>query len=344
MMSGERVGILGCWLVSAMTLSASGAEIALVPVRASGDFTIVGNQIILESAGQQVFLEIYLSDWDPDQDGTPLLKSWQANIDWSGYTGGLEGTLTPWAPACTNDADCEALMGSLGVGAGKGGCGVPGFPDGLCAPGFINDTRSDYVFASDPNMSVVDLRRLRYRFAAAVTSSPITDPGTQPYGGTLVLSVPPDARGTFSVGFIGGDPGTSQMVDENSPPELITPLHLTPAQITVACQTAADCNDNNACTRDICRPSGTCATIWNYDPTLYCCYPVDGTLCDKPTGLPGDFDGDGNVDLADYARFQVCFGSAPLGETCAGVDMDCDCALGDSDVTKFVSALTGHSY
>lgn len=333
-MSGKKAGILMCWLIGAASFTASGAEIALLPTRATGEYTISGNEIVLENGGQQVFLEIYLSGWDPDLDGTPEMRAWQADIDSSGYSNDLGGRLTPWMLECTGDADCEAVMGPLGVGAAKGGCAVPGSPAGFCAAGFIDDTRSDYVFAGLAELSIVDL--VDYRFGAALLGDPLSDPGTPRYAGTLVLDVPLDAHGIFSVGFLGWE--AVGLFDEDGH---ILPLHLTPAQIIINCETSADCNDYNACTRDVCGTGNTCTAMANYDPRLYCCYPADGTLCDKPAGLPGDFDGDGGVDLADFARFQTCFGSGPLEPACTGVDMDCDCAAGDQDVADFISALTG---
>ena len=55
-------------------------------------------------------------------------------------------------------------------------------------------------------------------------------------------------------------------------------------------------------------------------------------------GACGDFDGDGDVDLTDFATFQLCFaGSAnPPAATCpAGVDADCD-NDGDVDLADFL--------
>jgi hypothetical protein len=51
----------------------------------------------------------------------------------------------------------------------------------------------------------------------------------------------------------------------------------------------------------------------------------------------GDFDGDGDIDLADFAVFGQCFGGSlnPPSASCpAGVDADCD-GDGDVDLSDF---------
>jgi hypothetical protein len=49
----------------------------------------------------------------------------------------------------------------------------------------------------------------------------------------------------------------------------------------------------------------------------------------------GDFDSDGDVDLADLVRFQACFGSsAPLGVPCSPADLDRD---GDVDLADYLA-------
>lgn len=57
------------------------------------------------------------------------------------------------------------------------------------------------------------------------------------------------------------------------------------------------------------------------------------TLLNTPIAPWGDRDSDGDVDLKDYARFQACFGPAPLAAGCAALDADRD---GDVDLGDFV--------
>ncbi|MFQ5496148.1 MAG: hypothetical protein ACE5EX_12300, partial [Phycisphaerae bacterium] len=90
-----------------------GADVALVPVSASGVHTIEGNEIRLTGGGQRVVLELQISDWDPDLDGTPRLSFYQLPIDSSGYTSGLSGTLSPAAEACTTSLDCHQTIGGV---------------------------------------------------------------------------------------------------------------------------------------------------------------------------------------------------------------------------------------
>ena len=57
-----------------------------------------------------------------------------------------------------------------------------------------------------------------------------------------------------------------------------------------------------------------------------------------------DFDGDGNVDLTDFAGFQLCFtgpGGGPLGEGCEAFDADDDGDVDLADFSDFQLAFTG---
>jgi hypothetical protein len=53
----------------------------------------------------------------------------------------------------------------------------------------------------------------------------------------------------------------------------------------------------------------------------------------------GDLDGDGDVDLADFAEFSQCFGGSnlpPAGTCPPGADADCD-DDGDVDLADFAA-------
>lgn len=318
--------IKSCFLLCVSTFIAEGAEIALVPVGASGSHAIVGNEIILDGGNQRVFLEIRVADWAPDR-----LKSWGAVIDASGYSSGVQGMLVPSVETCTADADCVTAFGSGATCTVSDGAGLS------CTPGFIGFARPDYVFANVADLFGVDLRSLDYRYASSVAvAPPVVDPGSARYAGTLVLDVPREATGTFTIGLVSGM--NTALVNEDF--QNITPLVLTPARISVTC-VPKSCDDGDVCTDDACWVGGICTHESNFEDTAYCCDPADGTLCDKPPGLPGDFNGSGSADLADVARLQECFGLASVDPTCNGVDMDCDCDLDANDVLPFTSALTG---
>jgi hypothetical protein len=63
--------------------------------------------------------------------------------------------------------------------------------------------------------------------------------------------------------------------------------------------------------------------------------------------LPGDFEADSDVDLADQAAFQECFTGPPdenkivLELGCAALDLDGDADVDRHDLTLFIEALTG---
>lgn len=320
--SGILVGLSVCVAGPA----AQAAQVYLFPMAASGDFTLTGEGITLHGGGQRVFLEIWLAGWAPHR-----LSSWQAGIEASGYSSGSAGVLSPAYETCTGSAECVTAFGAGAT------CGWSSH-DNECTPGFIGSTRPDYVFSNVPDLAAVDLSMLNYRYASTIVlAAPIFDPNVPRYAGTLVLDVPTDAAGTFTIGFVGLN--DTALLDEGN--QFITPLILMPTHITIGCDQSS-CDDDNACTDDGCGAGTQCTHDPNYNETLNCCYPSDRTLCSIPTGLPGDFNGDGSTDLVDFARLQVCFDDeAVLTGECEAVELNCDCALDLYDMGDFTSAMNG---
>ena len=107
--------ILPCVLVAmcvafgAGSAPVHGAEVALVPVSASGAHVFAGQEIQLDGGGQTVVLEIRISNWDPDQDGLPILRAFQLTIDSSTYASGYQGVLTPTLTPCAGFPDPDQV-------------------------------------------------------------------------------------------------------------------------------------------------------------------------------------------------------------------------------------------
>jgi thrombospondin 2/3/4/5 len=68
---------------------------------------------------------------------------------------------------------------------------------------------------------------------------------------------------------------------------------------------------------------------------------VDATGCTAP--LPCDFDRDGDVDQADFGRFQLCLSGpvAQLDPACAGARLDADSDVDSADLTLFLNCVSG---
>jgi hypothetical protein len=283
------------------------------PIRASGTYSIVGNEIRLTGVPQRVFLEIQLKSWTPNR-----LKTYQAQIDSAGYTSGTTGSLAPASQACAGDNDTGDAECVTAFGAG-GRCDFP--PEtapSFCEPAWIARYRTDFVFA---NKSVaafaVDLSSLNYRYVCVLNPpSSATDPGIAKYGGSLVLDVPAGATGTFTVGFIEGSGITFMADDANNE---IAPLVSTPAKIAILCSTSANCNDSNACTTDVCNADGTCSNTNNYNAATHCCNPASGALTLLTDGIQC------TDDVCNTANGQVTHPSSAVNTPCGNAqNFECD--------------------
>ncbi|MHC4695701.1 MAG: hypothetical protein ACYTFA_03045, partial [Planctomycetota bacterium] len=162
------------------------------PVGATGVHTIVGNDINLEGGGQEVTLELRVSEWAPH-----LLQTYQAGVDSASYNNGIGDPLNP-----------------------KGWPGTP--EDG----GFVDATHPDYVGMDLPACNTTDID---YEWGGTqIFSPPVPDGGGTYYGGTLILEVPENAAGVYTIDF-----RIAPTIMQNNLGEYIEPLNLVPGTITV---------------------------------------------------------------------------------------------------------------
>lgn len=218
----------GMGLVHAPAVQAQ--EFAWQPVSATGGHTILGNEIALDSPGQQVTLELQLRGW-VSAPGSPELGAYVVNVDPAGYSSGIGSPLnplgwpgTPGDGAFIDDPRCEL---SLGRCANDAEC-----PGGEPCVGHL-----DFVFTGFPGYATdVRTTSLSYEWVSAIPSGQKVDDGGTYYGGTLILDVPVGAAGTYVIGFVAG-PDFTRMQDAVG--NIIFEPNLTSATITVSASQGA---------------------------------------------------------------------------------------------------------
>jgi len=339
-----------------MAGAAQALTYTLRPISASGAHTIVGNEIRLQGGGQRVRLEIRISNWAPDE-----VKTWQSTIDCAGdpgamppegYNSGINGPLVPAFVACNSDAVCAAAFGDDDARCGRicnGGANDdlpcqsdPGCPGGTCVfdhcqAGFQDDERADWIFAGITAISAVNTFTCDYAYGSTTLGANAIDNGTQKYGGTLLLDVPANAAGTFTIDFIN-DLSSTFYINQNKE---TLPANRVVGMITVLCTNAAQCNDkvcsgggdagtpcgvnadcdsnvctNNLCTSDTCNGQGQCINTPNFNQALFCCNPANGVLTDLS---------DNNACTADTCNAGTPVHTPTPGATCGSpANTQCD--------------------
>jgi len=243
--------LIGC-IVAVSITGASGAEFSLVPIDAGTHHVIDGREITLFSGDTTVTLELRLSGWDPDLDGDPRLRSYDAAIDSSGFASADSGSLCLAAIPCSSDEDCFAAA----VCEDTGLCNAEG-------SFYVDLWHPEFVFLHLGAIVGVDVSLPDVRCGGLMASSVgVADSGVEKYAGTLILDVSADATGTFTVGFISA--GTK--LGLTGPPwaeyAACAPARITvvvdcnangvPDEEDIADGTSKDCNDNGR--PDECEP------------------------------------------------------------------------------------------
>ena len=298
----------------------------------SGGGTIVGNTIFLPPGPNQVTFHAMLSGWDTGGAGTPRVQGYQFEVDATSYTSGLAGSLSPLtfpdaSAGCFIDAAEPGFIFS-GLGHIKGTNTV----STTCVGG-ANDGASCTVNADCPGGSC----ELNYDWFALTNSAgdAVVDTGARKYLGTLILDVPPDAQGSFTISFTAS-PSTNILLDQSA---LDIPFVTQPGFIEVDAPLIGACciSDGNACleqvTQQDCENDGG---VWGGPATdcggralCDCCVEGDGAGCvvedgcDDPPGVPvfqclGDGNGDGLDDACPAALPTDTCPAGALGTLASG--------------------------
>ncbi len=269
--SRMRMGIAMAGLAGAAAsapLAQGQPTISLVPVGtgphgALGPYeTINGNEITLRrvaSETSRVFLEVRVGDWDPNDTGVQL-KAFEVTVSPAGLASGLQGALTAAQAYCTENQDCVNAFG--GICSIFGGtcqqdpdcfffissclaatCGLGCLGANSCEPAFTYWGHSDDVFRNLSHDRLAAPPCPALWFGRTTILGPADElepfPADGAYAGTLVLDVPADVEGTFTLDLL---PSGTYLMDGNDQP--IPVGELVPAKITVHQCGAADCNAN----------------------------------------------------------------------------------------------------
>lgn len=207
------------------------AEVSLVPVSSTGPYQLVAGNSIHVQPGSRVFLEFRISGWDPDLNNSPQLKTVQAAINLGSYAN--EFSPTPlFFPnvACNVDADCNAHFAGIS-GDSNTNCQpflhcTPGSK--CCSPIYSDISRPDWAAAGTSAVVAADIFSARIGFTT--DGSAVGDSGSPKYVGTLVLDVPADAFGEFTIDFRSAE---TFVQSPSFPPNNHIPGTMNPAKVFV---------------------------------------------------------------------------------------------------------------
>ncbi len=252
------------------------------------DADITGQRLTVPSGGGRTFWEAQLRNWGQEQN----VRSYEVRVDPSGSLGNNAdcgagpgscvnaGDLTNANQLCTNLGDCFTEFGAAGAT-----CGI----SGICDFAFITPTRDDWIFKAPDifenvlfGCGVTDPLGANCFGALTQLLESRVDDGNLHYLATYVFDVPPNAKGLYALPWV--EPNLVTLLgDGGSPPNDILIAAAVPGELDVArCQSAEECNDNNACTTDSCETYCRSDPIPLWNPMTMCCNPLTGDIQDLP--------------------------------------------------------------
>jgi hypothetical protein len=260
--------------------------------------------------------DVWVSGWDSDGDGVPVIKVWQTQIDSGTYGSDYTGSLTNRRPPCTANGDCsynpegELCYNNYCAGAWQQcpnedpdhqlcldlpACDVSS-PDPRCG--------STYTGLNPNHTEVVDEGLSYYAMSLALSASAdfagCADVGLIPDPSTFLKD-----HNSLGIPLVGYVPGTycvdiGQCCDFDQDPVACAD-HVTANECAAfggetftvgkTCADPCECDpnvptsfdDGDACTDDSC-VDGIPTHVDNFDDTVSCCDPASGALCDLDDG------------------------------------------------------------
>ena len=219
--------------------------------------------------GFNAVFNLWLSNWDPDGDGVPLLRTWQTKIGAVGFRGvnalppndGCDLTY-PLIQSCSVSADCTAAFEAGSRCA-----------SGTCEWAFQSQGRSDWLLRTQilegcPITPAVNQSSLSGPVFAATTDPGCEkrDEGLRYYAGTLYLGVPACAKGTYTMGYVLGFDTFFQ--DGQNPAQDIPVAEFIEGKLTIP--VGSCCTDiglGGGCTDDI--TQGECEELGGANPHVW---------------------------------------------------------------------------
>ncbi|UCE60006.1 MAG: hypothetical protein JSU63_21505, partial [Phycisphaerales bacterium] len=214
-----------------------GHVIEWVPMTSTSVFEVDGNEIIIPEGEAQVTLHLKVSGWDPPQEGNLTAGDFHAVVDVAGYSSGLGAPLKPFGyPNMAEEGGFVAnrvCSPTLDFADADLFSNCDFHED--CPPShpWCID-REDVLLRGQFGMAIRGQRpeslMLDYTWMSYVNRTDCAvDDGDPKYAGTLILDVPAEAAGTYTIGFLPGK--QTMLYDCDHVP--IPGGTLVPAQITV---------------------------------------------------------------------------------------------------------------
>ncbi len=290
-------------------LAGDSLTLELVPISASsGAAAISGNSITVNNGGITIELALYVSGWGAVGDGNVINVT--AKVDGFSYCGGAGQPIAPLGYPANPLRDC-AMNAGLGCPSDGDMCDLGAFlPDKTCSinqrvcsvslpcdsatEGVCVDN-PDFIFSGMNPTTALQYGGLDYIFSTFISrvDGPI-DVGQSALFGTLIISVPLDADGTYSIDF---DTGI-----DNAPFSSLTGIFdglfvfhpfemIIPAKIIVGVATGGNGDFNGDRRVDLLDAQ-----------RFQRCYTSSDVNFESGCQA-GDIDNDGDIDLGDYVEF-----------------------------------------
>lgn len=223
-----------CFWASAICTTALGADVFFVPVSSTGSHQLLAPNIIyIPQGGVRATFDFYVANWDPDGDGNPKIRTIQVRPNLGSYgNSNSPSALSFPEVVCTTNAQCNAAYGANGVLCGSNHSAACMGATDCCEAFYIDPTRPDWFLAGINGVCAVETSSARVG-CSTDPGEELIDDGTRKYLGSVVLDVPANSVGEFTLTFDEQQTFLVPAGPAAPPGSNWLPLDLSPAKVFV---------------------------------------------------------------------------------------------------------------